>query len=42
VSGRVGRRQNLKWNCNGQVCYMTAALGVILNPASNTQKFFGG
>ena len=25
-----------------QACYMTAALGVILDQDSNTQKFFGG
>jgi len=35
-------RQNVYFNCNGQPTYMTAALGVILDPASNTQKFFGG
>lgn len=35
-------RQNVYWNSAGQAVYMTAALGVILDPASNTQKFFGG
>ena len=35
-------KQNVYWNADGQAVYMTAALGVILDPASNTQKFFGG
>ena len=35
-------RQNVYYNCDGNVTYMTAALGVILDKASNTQKFFGG
>lgn len=35
-------RQNVYFNAQGQATYMTAALGVILDPASNTQKFFGG
>ena len=35
-------RQNVHFNAAGQAVYMTAALGVILDPASNTQKFFGG
>jgi len=35
-------KQNVYWNNQGQAVYMTAALGVILDPASNTQKFFGG
>ena len=35
-------KQNVHWNCNSQPVYMTAALGVVLDPASNTQKFFGG
>ena len=35
-------KQNVYWNCNNEAVYMTAALGVILDPASNTQKFFGG
>lgn len=35
-------RQNVKFNCNGEVVYMTAAVGVILDTGSNTQKFFGG
>jgi hypothetical protein len=35
-------RQNVYYNSSGQVVYMTAALGVILDHSSNTQKFFGG
>jgi len=35
-------RQNVYLNSQGQVVYMTAALGVILDHTSNTQKFFGG
>ena len=35
-------RQNVYFNQSGQAVYMTAALGVILDTASNTQKFFGG
>ena len=35
-------KQNVHWNCQNQPVYMTAALGVVLDPASNTQKFFGG
>jgi len=35
-------RQNIFFNNSDQVVYMTAALGVILDPSSNTQKFFGG
>ena len=35
-------RQNVYWNSQGQAVYMTAALGVVLDPSSNTQKFFGG
>ena len=35
-------RQNVHWNASGQPVYMTAALGVILDLNSNTQKFFGG
>lgn len=34
-------KQNVYWNCDGEAVYMTAALGVILNCDSNTQKFFG-
>lgn len=30
------------FNASGQAVYMTAALGVILDINSNTQKFFGG
>lgn len=29
-------RQNVYFNSNGEAVYMTAALGVILNPQSNT------
>lgn len=35
-------RQNVYFNNSGQAVYMTAALGVILDTSSNTQKFFGG
>jgi len=35
-------RQNVYFNSKGEAVYMTAALGVILEPKSNTQKFFGG
>jgi microtubule-associated protein-like 6 len=35
-------RQNVHFNSAGQATYMTAALGVILDHDSNTQKFFGG
>lgn len=35
-------RQNVYFNAAGQAVYMTAALGVILDQASNTQRFFGG
>jgi len=35
-------RQNVYFNKDSQVTYMTAALGVILDTGSNTQKFFGG
>jgi len=35
-------RQNVYFNANGQVTYMTACLGVILDQPSNTQTFFGG
>ena len=35
-------RQNLYFNKQEQAVYMTAALGVILDVPSNTQKFFGG
>jgi hypothetical protein len=30
------------FNASGKAVYMTAALGVILDPVSNTQRFFGG
>ncbi|TNV82525.1 hypothetical protein FGO68_gene16014 [Halteria grandinella] len=35
-------RQNLRYNAKGQPVYMVAALGVILDTESNTQKVFGG
>lgn len=35
-------RMNCFYNKDGHACYMTAALGVILNQSANTQKFFGG
>lgn len=35
-------RQNLRYNAKGQPVYMVAALGVILDPETNTQKIFGG
>ena len=35
-------RQNVFFNSSGQAVYMTAALGIILDINSNTQKFFGG
>jgi len=35
-------RQNAFLNPKNEAVYMTAALGVILNTQSNTQKFFGG
>lgn len=35
-------RQNVYFNSAGNAVYMTAALGVILDQSSNTQKFFGG
>lgn len=35
-------RMNCYYNKDGHVCYMTAALGVILDQKSNKQKFFGG
>jgi len=35
-------RQNVHFNSNGNACYMTAALGVVLDQNANTQCFFGG
>jgi len=35
-------RQNVYFNPEGNIVYITACLGVILDKASNTQKFFGG
>jgi WD40 repeat protein len=35
-------RQNLYFTSTGKVVYNIAALGIILDPATNTQKFFGG
>lgn len=38
----IDSRQNIYFNKKGELCYFTAALGVVLDAASNTQKFFGG
>lgn len=35
-------RQNVYYNADGNIVYITASLGVILDKASNTQTFFGG
>lgn len=35
-------RQNVYYNPDGKVVYMTACLGVILDQETNTQTFFGG
>jgi WD40 repeat protein len=35
-------RNNVYYNPAGNICYMTACLGVILDKESNTQVFFGG
>jgi len=35
-------RQNVYYNPEGKVVYMTACLGVILDQHTNTQTFFGG
>lgn len=35
-------RQNVYYNADGNIVYITASLGVILNKADNTQTFFGG
>lgn len=35
-------RQNVYYNPEGKVVYMTACLGVILDQETNTQTFFGG
>lgn len=35
-------KQNLYYNADGNLVYMVATLGVILDKGSNTQKFFGG
>ncbi len=35
-------RMNCYYNKDGNIVYMTAALGVILDQGANTQKFFGG
>ena len=35
-------RQNLFFNPQGHPVYMTAALGVILDPEERSQKIFGG
>ena len=38
----IDSRQNLYFNKQGHACYFTAALGVALNPDTNTQVWFGG
>ena len=35
-------RQNLYYNMNEQCIYMTAALGIILDPRTRVQAVFGG
>jgi len=35
-------RQNVYFTIDNQIVYPTAALGVVLDPISNVQKFFGG
>eukprot|EP01022_Parablepharisma_sp_SALTPOND_P026492 TRINITY_DN641_c0_g1_i1.p1 TRINITY_DN641_c0_g1~~TRINITY_DN641_c0_g1_i1.p1 ORF type:complete len:759 (-),score=97.78 TRINITY_DN641_c0_g1_i1:138-2414(-) len=35
-------RHNLHYNSKGKVVYNVAALGVVLDPKTNTQSFFGG
>ena len=35
-------RDNLYYNKEGNIVYMTASLGVILDKSNNTQRFFGG
>jgi len=35
-------RQNVFYNPDGNIVYMTACLGIILDKNSNTQTFFGG
>jgi len=35
-------RQNAYYNPDGNIVYMTASLGIILDKANNTQTFFGG
>ena len=35
-------RQNVYYNSEGNIVYVTASLGVILNKTDGTQKFFGG
>jgi hypothetical protein len=32
-------RNNLRYTANGQLVYFAAAVGVVLNPQTNTQKF---
>lgn len=31
-----------RYTANGQVAYMVAALGIVLDPENNTMKVFGG
>ena len=33
-------RNNLKYTANDEIAYHTAAVGIVLNPSSNTQKHF--
>lgn len=35
-------RQNLFYSRSGKPVYMTAALGIILDPVARTQRIFGG
>jgi WD40 repeat protein len=35
-------RQNCYYTASGKIAYMTAALGIVLDPKTNTQTFFGG
>ena len=35
-------RNNLRYTASGEVVYHTAAVGIVLNPATNTQKFLMG
>jgi len=35
-------RQNIHFTNDNKIVYMTAALGIVLDPQTNTQSFFGG